>query len=328
MKTFQLKTAMALKLGHMTYIDQSWSFKITGHVTLQGKHNWPIGSSAILHNTFSLLWSHQMTSHLYRYLYKQGQLGGTVIDTLSTALSGSLCCFIDIESCYANIDREHLSVCFGLEKFHTYIYGRHVLVENDHKPLEMIQHKTIHVAPPRLHQMLLCMQKYDHTIVYKPRKDMVLADSLSLFPSNTNYLPIALAQNIQHVQLSTSELGVIQGSVEHNPVYSTVYCLTLRRWPDQVQDIPHIPRHFWGARDELSIDNGLLLKRTRVCIPPALLKRTLADLHGAHQGVDRIQAQAREAVYWPGIDSDIWLCQSVHYLHQTQSFSACPANAS
>ena len=40
MKTFQLKTAMALELGHMTYIDQPWSFKIiTGHVTLQGKHN-------------------------------------------------------------------------------------------------------------------------------------------------------------------------------------------------------------------------------------------------------------------------------------------------
>ena len=64
-------------------------------------------------------------------------------------------------------------------------------------------------------------------------------------------------------------------------------------------------RHFWGARDELSIDYGLCLKGTRACIPPELLKRTLADLHGAHQGVNRMQAQAREAVYWPGIDSDI-----------------------
>ena len=88
-------------------------------------------------------------------------------------------------------------------------------------------------------------------------------------------------------------------------MYSTVYCLTLRGWPDQVQDVPHIARHFWGTRDELSINNGLLLKGTRVCIPPELLKRTLADLHGAHQGVDRMQAQAREAVYWPCIDSDI-----------------------
>ena len=115
----------------------------------------------------------------------------------------------DVETHYANIDRECLSVCFGLEKFHTYIYGRHVLVENDHKPLEMIQHKPIHAAPPRLQWMLLCMQKYDYTISYKPGKDMVLADHLGCFLSNTNYLPIPLAQNIQHIQLSTAELDVI-----------------------------------------------------------------------------------------------------------------------
>ena len=123
--------------------------------------------------------------------------------------------------------------------------------------------------------MLLCMQMYDYTICYKPGKDMVLADCLSHFPSNTNYLSISLAQNIQHVQLSTADLDIIWGSVEHDPVYSTIYHLTLWGWEDWVQDVPHVARHFWGARDELSIDNGLLLKGTRVCIPPELLKRNL-----------------------------------------------------
>ena len=33
-------------------------------------------------------------------------------------------------------------------------------------------------------------------------------------------------------------------------------------------------------------------------------KNTPADLHGAHPGIDRMQAQAREDVYWPGIDAD------------------------
>ena len=211
----------------------------------------------------------------------------------------------DIESHYANIEREYLSVCFGLEKFHTYIYGRHVLIENDHKWLEMIQHNPIHVAPPGLQWMLLHMHKYDSTIHYKAGKDMVLAGHLSYFPSSTNYLPIPLAQNIQHVQLSTADLDIIWGSVECDPVYSTIYCLTLQGWPDRVQDVPHIARHFWGARDELFIDNGLLHKGTRACIPPELLERTLADLHELHHGVDRMQAQAREVVYWPGIDVDI-----------------------
>ena len=42
----------------------------------------------------------------------------------------------DVETHYANISN-CLSVCFGLEKFHTYIYGRHVMVQNDHKLLEI-----------------------------------------------------------------------------------------------------------------------------------------------------------------------------------------------
>ena len=70
--------------------------------------------------------------------------------------------------------------------------------------------------------MPLHMQKYDYTIHYKPGKDMVLADHLRCFPSNTNYLPIPLAKNIQHVQLSTADLDFIQGSVECNLVYSQI----------------------------------------------------------------------------------------------------------
>ena len=40
MKTFQLKTAVALELDHMIYTDQSVSFKTTiSHVTQQGKQH-------------------------------------------------------------------------------------------------------------------------------------------------------------------------------------------------------------------------------------------------------------------------------------------------
>ena len=52
-----------------------------------------------------------------------------------------------IESRYANIECECLSVVFSLEKFCTYIYGNHVTVYNDHKPLDMMQEKPIQVAP-------------------------------------------------------------------------------------------------------------------------------------------------------------------------------------
>ena len=102
------------------------------------------------------------------------------------------------------------------------------MVQNDHKPLEVIQQKPIHVAPPWLQCMLLHMMKYYYTIQYKPSKDMVSAEHLGHFPSQINSLPTPIVQNVQYVQLSNTELDSISGSVECKPVYSTVYHLTLR----------------------------------------------------------------------------------------------------
>ena len=213
-------------------------------------------------------------------------------------------------------------MCFSLEKFHTYIYGRHVIVKNDHKLLEMTQQKPIHKAPSWLQHV----QKYDYTIRYKPGKDMVLANQLSHFPSHSNSLPITIAHNVQHVQLSNAELDIIRGFVECDLVYSTIYHLTLRGWLDCRLQVPHIARHFCSARDELSMESGLLLKGTRVCVPPELLDHTLTDLHGIHQGINRMQAQVTEAVYWPGIGADIanYVCKCTICTMHKASPSAQP----
>ena len=43
---------------------------------------------------------------------------------------------------WAQIEKELLSVVFGLERFRQYTYGRTVIVQNDHKPLDAIFKKT------------------------------------------------------------------------------------------------------------------------------------------------------------------------------------------
>ena len=55
MEDDEVENCMAKYLGHVTYLYQSWSFKInTGHVIHQGKQNWPIGGCAILCTTLFL----------------------------------------------------------------------------------------------------------------------------------------------------------------------------------------------------------------------------------------------------------------------------------
>ena len=65
------------------------------------------------------------------------------------------------------------------QKFDQYVYGRSVTVQSDHRPLAAISNKPLRSAPRRLQGMLLKIQKYDVTIVYKPGPEMYLADTLS-----------------------------------------------------------------------------------------------------------------------------------------------------
>jgi len=80
---------------------------------------------------------------------------------------------------YAQIEKETLAIVFSCTKFHQYIFGRHVIVESDHKPLQAICDKPLHKTPPRLQRLLLSLQKYDIEVIYKPGKTMFLADTLS-----------------------------------------------------------------------------------------------------------------------------------------------------
>ena len=44
---------------------------------------------------------------------------------------------------YAQIEKELLAICFGVMKFHNYVFGKKFIIENDHQPLIPIFKKTI-----------------------------------------------------------------------------------------------------------------------------------------------------------------------------------------
>ena len=148
--------------------------------------------------------------------------------------------------------------------------------------------------------MLLHLEKYDYTILYKPRKEMVLADCLSQFPSRKEYTP----KYSQHT-LCTRQIEHSQRSCRERFHTQHIYRLTLNGWPYGIQEVPRIACHFWGTWDELTIENGILLKGERVCIPPELYERMLSDLHGNHRENKKMRHLSQTTVYWPGIDTDI-----------------------
>ena len=141
-----------------------------------------------------------------------------------------------------------LAVVFGLERFHTYIFGRSVLVHSDHKPLECINLKALSQAPPRLQRMLLRVQPYDATIKYRPGKDMVYADYLSR-ASPTPGPKIELEQAIHMVQISQSQTEKLRSASQSDPELSVLSEQVIRGWPTSVKSVPKIIRGYWSMRD-------------------------------------------------------------------------------
>ena len=86
---------------------------------------------------------------------------------------------MQMETWYAQIEKEALSIVFALEKFHQYFFVRKTIVESDHKPLEMIILKPLSRALKRLQGMLMRILQYDVYIKHKKGSEMLIADTLS-----------------------------------------------------------------------------------------------------------------------------------------------------
>jgi transposase InsO family protein len=215
----------------------------------------------------------------------------------------------DTESRYSNIEREMLGIVFGLERFHHYVYGRQVLVETDHKPLEAIVRKNLANAPPRLSRMLLRLQRYDTEVKYVPGKEIPLADALSrITPSaagDIKGLDISVHEMRAILQATPACLESIKQETSRNPEMSALREVICNGWPSLRIDCPQRLIGYWNYRDEMGVEDGLILKGTRIVIPPSMRKSALEKLHYAHQGIEKCKLRARRSMFWHGINKDI-----------------------
>ena len=210
----------------------------------------------------------------------------------------------DAETRYANIEKELLAIIFACQHFSTYLLGRSFIAESDHKPLEMIATKNLANVPPRLQRMLLELQRYDITIKYRPGKEMQLADALSHCLARASQ-EIKLDMRVDNIAFTKPWIKKLKDSTQRDPILATVYQLKQQGWPHQRRHVPHLARRYWDFRDELLTDDGMLLKGPRLIISAELQEEYLSHLHEGHLSASKVQENAKQHMYWTGINADI-----------------------
>ena len=212
---------------------------------------------------------------------------------------------------YAQIEKEALAVVYGCTKFHYFIYGRPVLVESDHKPLQSIFAKPLMKAPLRLQRLLLTLQKYDLKVTYKPGKLMFLADALSrsyLDETKEDLVPevdVNVVTLNSHLPLSADRYSELQEHTANDTVLQALHKVVRSGWPESKTDLPDGLSVYWSFRDEITTVDGLLFKGSKLIVPKASQKRMLEDIHDSHLGIVKCKSRARDVIFWPGMSSQI-----------------------
>ena len=215
-----------------------------------------------------------------------------------------------VERKYSQLDKEALAILFGISKFHHYLYGRHFIIYSDHKPLMHIfnQSKAVPVmASARLQRWALTLSSYHYSIKYRKGSHMCNADALSRLPlpdcpTNVPIPPetIALLEQLASVPLTAAQ---IRKMTDRDPVLAKVKQYTLKGWPTTVTDKQLHP--YSSKRDELSLEDGILLWGSGVVVPPQARDTVMEEAHSAHIGIARMKSLTCQFVWWPKIDLDL-----------------------
>lgn len=231
----------------------------------------------------------------------------------------------DSEVNYAQIEKEMYAVLYGFRRFHQYVYGRHVMVQSDHKPLESIMKKPLAAAPPRLQRMILQLQKYDFTIVHHPGKEIPVADTLSRKPLASNNDDLSEGMDLQvhlvydSLPVSDARLQEIEMETGEDTQFKQLATAIVEGWPGERRQCPEGIAEYWNHRDELSKINGIIFKGEKIVIPASLRGLMLTKIHAGHMGMEKCKQRARDIMFWPGMGRDIdrivekcTICQERH----------------
>ena len=212
---------------------------------------------------------------------------------------------------YAQVEKEALSLIFGVRKFHTYLYGRKFILVTDHKPLTTIlgPKKEIPVmAAARLQRWAIILSAYSYDIEFRPTAHHANADGLSRLPLNST-LPDCISSeprvfNITQMESLPVTVPQLRQATRNDQILSQVLRYTLDGWPVVIDS--KSPLHPYSTRkQELTVEEGCLLCGIRVVVPAKLRKKLLEELHQNHPGISRMKLVARSYMWWPGLDKEI-----------------------
>ena len=123
--------------------------------------------------------------------------------------------------------------------------------------------KPIHTATPRIEKMLLKLQRYNINLVYKPGKELYIADTHSRAYQQAVESDISdyNEYDVMNIEvLSNTRLDELKTETKKDHTSDVLATLINKGWPDNYYVIPKESQPYYSLRDELSMSNDIIMR--------------------------------------------------------------------
>ncbi|KZR98147.1 Uncharacterized protein APZ42_006567, partial [Daphnia magna] len=126
-------------------------------------------------------------------------------------------------------------------------------------------------------------------LVYKPGKELFIADTLSRAPSPLLFCD-DVTQDCEEQVHAVLNLVIPEDSTRvkfaaataADPTLLLIKEILIRGWPEHKAQCPVAAKPFWSVRHHLAEVDGLLLNGSRLVVPASLRQEVLAGIHDGH----------------------------------------------
>ncbi|XP_037957547.1 uncharacterized protein K02A2.6-like [Teleopsis dalmanni] len=180
---------------------------------------------------------------------------------------------------YSQIEKEALSIIFGVTRFHQYLFGHKFILVMDHKPL------------------------------YRRTADHSNADALSRLPCGPDpeFDKFEYCHQIENYDTPIN-VKLLQQHYKDDRVLNRFKTFILEGWPSKLSSCEMDLLPFFRRQYAFIIQNNLVYLQsdvTRVVVNNFLHQSLLKLLHEGHWGVVKMKQLARQHCWWHQIDDDI-----------------------
>lgn len=217
---------------------------------------------------------------------------------------------------YAQNQREALGAVWGVEHFSYFLLGRHFVLRTDAQGVAFILNRARENskrALTRADGWALRLSPYNYIIEYVRGRDNIADPSSRLYkhenddPFDETSSPWEIATvEAKSIGILT-EAEVREATRRDNALQQVMIALETGNWPKSLSK-------FQSVAEDLSVCNGIVVKRGCAVIPESLRKQALSVAHSGHPMSAKLKSILRERVWWPGmtVDAEEWVetCQA------------------